>query len=81
ALRCWSASDLSGARSHRADMASPRALLGRVAKLEQAKVPVVLRLIGSIEQFESDVMIGVANGTLDRRDMNAVVASVRRWVK
>ena len=62
-------------------MVSPRALLARVARLEQAKVSPVLRLIGSIEQFEADVLAGMANGILDRRDMPVVLASVQRWVR
>ena len=62
-------------------MMSPRALLARVAKLEQAKVSPVLRLIGSIEQFEAGALAGMANGTLDRRDIPAVLASVQRWVR
>lgn len=61
-------------------MASPRALLARVAKLEQAKASVLVRLIGSIEQFEADTLAGMASGTFDRRDMPIVLASVRRWV-
>ena len=61
-------------------MASPRALLARVARLEQAKVSVVLRLIGSVEQFEASVISGIENDTLDSRDMPIVLASVRRWV-
>lgn len=62
-------------------MASPRALLARVARLEQATVSPVLRLIGSIEQFEADTLAGMANRTLDCRDMPAVLASVQRWVR
>ena len=62
-------------------MASPRALLARIARLEQAKLSPVQRLIGSIEQFEADALAGVAYGTLDRRDMPAVLASVQRWVR
>jgi hypothetical protein len=62
-------------------MASPRALLARVTKLEQAKVSAVLRLIGSIEQFEADTLTGLANGILDHRDMPVVLASVQRWVR
>ncbi|MFA6122261.1 MAG: hypothetical protein WCS75_01565 [Sphingomonas sp.] len=60
-------------------MASPRALLARVARLEQAKVSVLVRLIGSIEQFEVSVISGIENETLDSRDMPIVLASVRRW--
>ena len=61
-------------------MASPRALLARVAKLEQARVSAVLRLIGSLEQFEAQAQAGIENGAYDRRDMTAVTRCVLRWV-
>jgi hypothetical protein len=62
-------------------MASPRALLARVARLEQAKVSRSLfeREYGSFDAFEADARAGMAAGVLDTRDMPAILNSIRRW--
>ena len=65
-------------------MGSPRALLARVARLEQARaMPRSLfeREYGSFDAFEVEARAGMAAGVLDTRDMPAVLASVQRWVR
>lgn len=60
---------------------SVRAMLARVQRLEQTRMPSWLRLIGPIEEFDAYVRDGIAMGQLDPIDAPIVLASVRRWVR
>lgn len=63
-------------------MASPRALLARVARLEQARIAprsLFEREYGSFDAFEADARAGMAAGVLDTRDMPAILNSIQRW--
>lgn len=63
-------------------MASPRALLARVARLEQARIAprsLFEREYGSFDAFEVEARAGMAAGVLDTRDMPAILNSIRRW--
>lgn len=64
-------------------MATARALLNRVAKLEVAKVPPVLVMMGGEEgwaAFQADAEAGLADGRYDPLDTPVVIASHRRWI-
>jgi len=50
-------------------MSAIRSLLARVARLEQAKVSPLLRLIGTSEEFAAMIQAGADAGIYDRRDM------------
>lgn len=56
-------------------------MLARVARLEQTKVPPLLRLIGTPEEFAAKVQAGVEVGIYDRRDMEQVVPGVLSWAR
>lgn len=62
-------------------MAATRALLARVERLEQVRAPrsPIIRWYGSLEIWEAKTMTQVEAGVLDRTDMVAVLACVRRW--
>ena len=64
-------------------MAGIRALQKRLGKLEDAEKPrpsPFAIMFGSFDAWvECDVLPGIENGTLDQRDMIAVVAALRRW--
>lgn len=64
-------------------MATVRALLNRVAKLEVSKVPPVLAMMGGEEglaAFEADAEAGLAEGRYDPQDTPVLLASLRRWM-
>lgn len=59
-----------------------RALLGRVAKLEQAKAPPISPFeadYGSLEAFEAMAQAQIDAGDFDPRDGPVVLAAIRRW--
>jgi hypothetical protein len=59
-----------------------RSLLARVARLEQARAPVVTpfeRAFGSLDRFAAKVRADMAAGTLDPRDGPDVIAAIRQW--
>ncbi|MBS1832582.1 MAG: hypothetical protein JST65_07715 [Acidobacteria bacterium] len=58
-----------------------RSLLGRVARLEQARSSPWTRFFGTPEEFAADMQRGMDAGIYDKRDMPAVVASIRRWCR
>ena len=64
-------------------MAGIRALQRRIKRIEEAEKPKPSpfpTLFGSFDAWvESDVLPGIESGALDRRDMVAVVAALRRW--
>lgn len=60
---------------------SVRALLTRVARLEQARVGPWAAIIGTPEQFASDCQRGIDEGRYDRLDMPVLVQAVSRWVR
>lgn len=63
-------------------MASARALLVRVARLEQARAAPqspIEAMFGSFDAFEAEARAGVDAGKLDSDDMPVVLASLRRW--
>jgi hypothetical protein len=63
-------------------MATVRALLARVTRLERVKAPPVSAFeldYGSLEAFEAAAQAMIDAGTLDRRDGPVVLASIRRW--
>jgi len=63
-------------------MASTRALISRVAKLEAARrapqSPFEVAY-GSLAAFESDTQKGIVEGRLDPVDMPRVIECIRRW--
>lgn len=63
-------------------MASPRALLTRVGKLERGRVSPILERIGGLEGWvalQSDVRGGIATGRYDPNDMPAILRCLRQW--
>lgn len=58
---------------------SVRSLLGRVTRLEQARVSPWTRIFGTPEQFAADCERGIEEGTYDRLDMPVVVHCIQRW--
>lgn len=69
-------------------MASPRALLARVARLEHARRPKLSRIaraFGSFDEFEAQVRHEAEVGALDGRDWlgdngdGGVLRCLRRW--
>lgn len=64
-------------------MAGIRALQRRIKRIEEAEKPKpspFTTLFGSFDAWvERDVLPGIEAGALDRRDMIAVVAALRRW--
>ena len=64
-------------------MAGIRALQRRIKRIEEAGKPKpspFTVLFGSFDAWvECEVLPGVESGALDRRDMVAVVAALRRW--
>lgn len=64
-------------------MAGIRALQKRLVKLEDAEKPrpsPFTILFGSFDAWvKREVLPGIESGTLDRRDMIAVVAALRCW--
>ena len=56
-------------------------MLARVVRLEQSKVPPLLRLIGTPDEFVAKVQAGVDAGIYDRRDMEQVVPGVLSWLR
>lgn len=64
-------------------MATARAMLNRVAKLEVSKVPPVLAMMGGDDgwaAFEADAEAGLADGRYDSRDTPVVLAALQRWL-
>lgn len=60
---------------------SPRSLLRRVQKLEQARqapMSPFAAMCGSFEAFEAECMADIAAGKLDR-DFEGVLTALRRW--
>lgn len=62
-------------------MSGVRSMLARVARLEQARVSPLLRLIGTPDEFAAMVQTGVDAGIYDRRDMAQVVPGVLSWTR
>lgn len=64
-------------------MAGILALQRRIKRIEEAEKPKpspFTVLFGSFDNWvERDVLPGIEGGALDRRDMVAVVAALRRW--
>jgi len=62
-------------------MAGVRDMLARVRRLEAARsmLSPIQRWYGSVEAFEAEVRVGMDAGTLDRRDMEDILACVRSW--
>jgi len=63
-------------------VAAVRSLLTRVAKLEQAREPVVSPFelaYGSVDSFEAVARAAIDLGTLDQRDGASVIEAVRSW--
>ena len=64
-------------------MAGIRALQRRIKRIEEAEKPKpspFTVMFGSFDAWvERDVLPGIESGVLDRRDMVAVVAALRRW--
>lgn len=63
-------------------MASPRALLARVAALERARVTPrspFEAAYGSFGAFATDTQTGIVSGQFDSRDMPVVLNCIRRW--
>lgn len=64
-------------------MAGIRALQRRIKRIEEAEKPrpsPFTVLFGSFDAWvEREVLPGIQNGALDRRDMVAVVAALRAW--
>lgn len=64
-------------------MAGIRALQRRIKRIEEAEKPKpspFTTLFGSFDAWvEQEVLPGIESGALDRRDMVAVVAALRRW--
>ena len=59
-----------------------RTQLNRVRSLERASGPHwLLKYIGSIEQFEAEVKVGVAAKALDPIDGPFLVVVFKRWLK
>lgn len=64
-------------------MATVRAMLVRVGKLEVERVPPVLAKFGGADGwavFEADALRGVAEGRYDSRDMPVVLTALQRWL-
>ncbi len=61
-------------------MSSPRTLLARVRKLEAEPVNPILRVIGSLDEFEAEIQQGIEGGRYDPTDMPLVANCFRRWV-
>lgn len=63
-------------------MVAIRTLLARVRKLEVERMNPMLAKFGGPDgwaAFEADAQAGVAEARYDRRDIPAVIASLRRW--
>lgn len=64
-------------------MAGLRALTKRVARMERGDKPrpsPFVRIWGSFDLFvEIEILPGIEDGSLDRRDMIEVVAALRTW--
>lgn len=64
-------------------MAAIRALLTRVTRLEQARVPgcsPFVSAFGSFEAFAAKCEAGITAGIYDPLDMPCVLASIHRWI-
>lgn len=65
-------------------MASPRAMLTRVRRLERGLESPLLKRVGGKEgwaQFQAEVAIGIELGRYDRWDMPVVVSCLARWLR
>jgi hypothetical protein len=63
-------------------MTTTRALLSRVAKLEQSRVrsfTPIEKWFGSHEAFEEETRVQIVNGKLAADDTEAVLSALRRW--
>jgi hypothetical protein len=58
-----------------------RALLSRLAKLEQARGPTSPFLLeyGSLDALEAECRAGIAEGIYDPTDMPVVIRAIRGW--
>ena len=63
-------------------MASPRALLARVQRLEQARIgprsPFEVAY-GSFDAFAAETQAGIYAGQFDSREMPVLLNCIRRW--
>lgn len=62
-------------------MSVVKSMRARVQRLEHARVTPLQRMLGTPDQFAAECQAGVDAGIYDRRDMPAIVASVRRWMR
>ncbi len=63
-------------------MASPRALLARVQRLEQARTAPhspFEAAYGSFDAFAAETQAGIDAGQFDSREMSVVLNCIRRW--
>lgn len=58
-----------------------RSLLARVQRLEARRAPPWERLIGSPDEFETEVLEGIAAGRIDPIEGPEIVACVRGWIR
>lgn len=56
-------------------------MANRVRRLEQVRVSPWLRPLQPNEEFEAEVMAGIAERRYDRHDMPLVLAAVKRWLQ
>ncbi len=63
-------------------MATVRALLSRVAKLEHSRAAPrspIEQAYGSLEAYEDEVNAGIDTGRYNSRDMPLVLSAIRKW--
>ena len=63
-------------------MAAVRSMLARVARLEQARAPVLSpfeAMPGGLDGWDAQCRAGVDAGNLDAYDIPLVILAVRRW--